>query len=81
MSLVMDIVSMENHLNLDLEMIQSEATTRGIEIKHALNGGEQRINGHYVDGYHEDSRSFRQRIESSNVDPGTICMATVCDTL
>ena len=30
--------------------IQSEAKTRCIEIKHALNGGEQRINGHYVDG-------------------------------
>ena len=37
--------------------IQSEAKTRGIEIKHALNGGEQRINGHYVDGYHEESRT------------------------
>ena len=37
--------------------IQSEAKTRDIEIKHALNGGEQRINGHYVDGYHEDSRT------------------------
>ena len=32
--------------------IQSEAKERGIEIKHALNGGEQRISGHYVDGYH-----------------------------
>ena len=38
-------------------MDQSEAKTRGIEIKHALNGGEQRINGHYVDGYHEESRT------------------------
>ena len=37
--------------------IQSEAMTWGIEIKHALNGGEQRINGHYVDGYHEESRN------------------------
>ena len=37
--------------------IQSEAKTRGIEIKHALNGGEQRINGHYVDGYHEESQT------------------------
>ena len=37
--------------------IQSEAKERGIEIKHALNGGEQRINGHYVDGYHEESRT------------------------
>ena len=35
--------------------LQSEAKTRGIEIKNALNGGEQRINGHYVDGYHEES--------------------------
>ena len=35
--------------------IQSEAKERGIEIKHALNGGEQRISGHYVDGYHEES--------------------------
>ena len=37
--------------------LQSEAETRGIEIKHALNGGKQRINGHYVDGYHEESRT------------------------
>ena len=37
--------------------IQSEAKERGIEIKHALNGGEQRINGHYVAGYHEKSRT------------------------
>ena len=37
--------------------LQSEAKTRGIELKHALNGGEQRINGHYVDGYHEESRT------------------------
>ena len=35
--------------------IQSEAKERGIEIKHALNGAKQRISGHYVDSYHEDS--------------------------
>ena len=38
-----------------VRLIQSKAKTRGIEIKHALNGGEQRINGNYVDGYHEES--------------------------
>ena len=37
--------------------IQSEGKTQSIEIKHALNGREQRINGHYVDGYHEESRT------------------------
>ena len=39
------------------KLVQSEAKERGIEIKHALNGGEQRISGHYVDGYHEESRT------------------------
>ena len=32
--------------------IQSEAMTWDIKIKHALNG-----DGHYVDGYHEESRN------------------------
>ena len=40
-----------------MRWLQSETKTRGIEIKHALNGGEQRINGHYVDGYLEESRT------------------------
>ena len=40
-----------------IRWIQSKPKERGIEIKHALNGGEQRISGHYEDGYHEESRT------------------------
>ena len=29
-----------------------------IEIRHALNGGEEKICGHYVDGYHQDSKTL-----------------------
>ena len=35
--------------------IQSEAKKKKIEIRHALNGGEEKICGHYVDGYHQDN--------------------------
>ena len=38
-----------------VRQIHSEAKTRCIEIKHALNGGEQRIHGHYVYGKHKES--------------------------
>ena len=44
----------KNYFIKAVRWIQSEAMTRGIEIKHALNDGKQRINGHYVDGYHEE---------------------------
>ena len=37
--------------------IQSEAKKYKIEIRHALNGGEEKICGHYVDGYHQDSKT------------------------
>ena len=45
-----------------------ETKTRGIEIKHALNGGEQRINGHYVDGYHEESRTVFDSMDITGMD-------------
>ena len=41
-----------------LRWIQSLAKKNGIEIRHALNGGEQKIHGHYVDGYHPESKTI-----------------------
>ena len=38
--------------------IQSIAKEQGVEIQHALNGGEARICGHCVDGYHRESRTI-----------------------
>ena len=38
--------------------IQSVAYENEVEIKHALNGGEVKICGHYVDGYHEASKTI-----------------------
>ena len=38
--------------------IQSVAYENGVEIKNALNGGEVKICGHYVDGYHETSKTI-----------------------
>ena len=38
--------------------IQSLAKKSVIEIWHALNGGEQKIHGHYVDGYHPGSKTI-----------------------
>ena len=47
----------KNYSIKTVRWIQREAKERGIEIKHALKGGEQRISGHYVDSYHEDSQT------------------------
>ena len=41
-----------------LRWIQSLAKMNGIEIRHALKGGEQKIHGHYVDGYHPESKTI-----------------------
>ena len=38
--------------------IQSEAKKNEIEIRHALNGGEEKICDHYVDGYHQDPKTI-----------------------
>ena len=38
--------------------IQSVAYENEVEIQHALNGGEVKICGHYVDGYHEASKTI-----------------------
>ena len=38
--------------------IQSVAYENEVEIKHALNGGEVKICGHYVDGYYEASKTI-----------------------
>ena len=38
--------------------IQSVAYDNEVEIQHALNGGEVKICGHYVDGYHEASKTI-----------------------
>ena len=40
--------------------IQSQAKKNKIEIRHALNGGEEKICGHYVDGYHQDSKTISE---------------------
>ena len=37
----------------------------GIEIRHALNGGEQKIHGHNVDGYRPESQTIFEFHESN----------------
>ena len=51
-----DILSRRT-INQSCQMIQSLAKKNGIEIYHALNGGEQNINDHYVNGYHPESQT------------------------
>lgn len=43
-----------------IRWLEYEAKERNINIQHAMNGGEVKILGHKVDGYHSESKTIFQ---------------------